>query len=336
MAEASAQRELGVTPRGYDCPLYVLPFDHRRSFQTKMFGWRSPLSEAQTEEIASAKRVIYDGFKSALTAGVSKEKAGILVDEQFGAAILREAAANNVVTACPAEKSGQKEFDFEYGDDFTRHIEAFDPTFCKVLVRYNPQGDRTLNRRQAARLKRLSDFLVAQNRSRFMFELLVPPEKAQLDEVQGDSNRYDREIRARLMVEAIHELQDAGVEPDLWKLEGLDRRDDCEEIVAAARRFGRDRVSCIVLGRGADDQKVRNWLAVAANVPGFVGFAVGRTVFWEAVAAWRSKQATREQTVIGIADRYRQFVDIFEKSIPRTPVDLSGEIRTEHRSSMEA
>ena len=308
-------------PRGYDRPLYILPFDHRGTFQAKMFGWQSPLSEAQTTEISGAKRVIYDGFKSALPAGVPKQKAGILVDEQFGAAILRDAASNNVVTACPAEKSGQEEFDFEYGEDFARHIQAFDPTFCKVLVRYNPQGDRALNERQAARLKRLSDLLADKNRSRFMFELLVPPENALLDKLKGDKKVYDREVRPRLMVEAIHELQDAGVEPDLWKVEGLDRRDDCKEIVTAARAAGRDRVSCIVLGRGEDDQKVQNWLAVAASVPGFIGFAVGRTTFWDPLVAWRSKKATREQAVAEIAGRYREFVGLFERADLHPPSD---------------
>src|SRR6202035_3415614 len=152
-------------------PLYILPYDHRGSFQTKMFGWKGTLTPQQTAEIAAAKQVIYDGFLAALAAGVPKEKAGILVDEQFGAAILRDAASDNIVTACPAEKSGQEEVDFEYGEDFARHIELFEPTFCKVLVRYNPQGDRALNEKQAARLKRLSDFLADKNRSRFMFEL---------------------------------------------------------------------------------------------------------------------------------------------------------------------
>src|SRR5579864_6836129 len=162
-------------PRGYDRALYILPFDHRASFQTKMFGWNSPLSETQTAEIAAAKRVIYDGFRSALAAGVPKDKAGILVDEQFGAAILRDAAAEGVATACPAEKSGQDEFDFEYGDEFARHTEAFRPTFCKVLVRYNPEGDPALNRRQAARLRRLSDYLHGCGRL-FMVELYVDAE----------------------------------------------------------------------------------------------------------------------------------------------------------------
>ena len=299
-------------PRGYDRPLYILPFDHRGSFQTKLFGWKPPLSEAQTAEIAGAKRVIYDGFQSALGAGAPKEKGGILVDEQFGAAILRDAKTEGVVTACPAEKSGQEEFDFEYGEEFARHIEAFDPTFCKVLVRYNPEGDHALNQRQAARLKRLSDFLAGAGRSRFMFELLVPAEPAQLDKLKGDKKRYDLELRPRLMIQAIGELQLAGVDPDLWKVEGLDRREDCQAIVAAAQAGGRDRVGCIILGRGEDDAKVLEWLRVAAQVPGFIGFAVGRTAFWDPLVAWRSNKMTRDQAVAEIARRYREFVDVFD------------------------
>jgi myo-inositol catabolism protein IolC len=322
-------------PRGYDRPLYIQPFDHRGSFQTKMFGWQAPLSEAQTAEIAAAKRIIYDGFLAALAGGVPREKAGILVDEQFGAAILRDAASANIVTACPAEKSGEDEFDFEYGEDFARHIEIFEPTFCKVLVRYNPKGDRALNERQAVRLKRLCDFLADRQRSRLMFELLVPPQKAQLDKLKGDKKVYDREVRPRLMVEAIRELQDAGVEPDVWKIEGLDRRDDCEEIIAAARAAGRDRVSCIVLGRGENDKKVRSWIAVAASVPGFIGFAVGRTTFWDPLVAWRSKKATREQAVARIAGRYREFVDLFEQANRHRFSDRPGRVRPEHRSLME-
>jgi myo-inositol catabolism protein IolC len=302
-----------MTAFGFDQPLYVLPFDHRGSFETKMFGWEGTLTPEQTAEIAAAKQVIYDGFKAAVLAGVPKEKAGILVDEQFGANILRDAAAHGYFTACPAEESGQEEFDFEYGEDFARHIEAFQPTFCKVLVRYNPEGDPALNRRQSARLKRLSEYLNVRSRSLFMFELLVPAEKAQLDRVKGDKKAYDLELRPRLMVQAIQQLQAAQVEPDVWKIEGLDRCEDCEKIVAAARRGGRDKVGCIVLGRGEDDKKVREWLATAAGVPGFIGFAVGRTVFWDPLVVWRAKKTTRETAVAEIARRYREFVNIFEK-----------------------
>ena len=266
---------------GFDRPLYILPFDHRGSFETKMFGWHGDLNAAQTAEIAAAKQVIYDAFQSAIGAGVPREKAGILVDEQFGGAILRDARANGYHAACPAEKSGQDEFDFEYGADFAKHIEAVQPSFCKVLVRYNPEGDAALNQRQAARLKQLSDYLHSKHQSRFMFELLVPAVKAQLDRLKGDKRAYDLELRPQLMMQTIEQLQGAGVEPDVWKIEGLDRREDCKEIVAAASRGGRDRVGCIILGRGEDDKKVREWLTTAAGVKGFIGFAVGRTDFWQ-------------------------------------------------------
>jgi len=309
---------------GFDQPLFILPFDHRGSFETKMFGWHGDLNPTQTAEIASAKQVIYDGFKAAIAAGVRQEKAGILVDEQFGGAILRDARANGYHTACPAEKSGQNEFDFEYGADFASHIEAFQPTFCKVLVRYNPEGDSVLNERQTARLKQLSVYLQTKSQSRFMFELLVPPEQAQLDRFHSDKKAYDLELRPKLMVQALHQLQDAGVEPDVWKIEGLERSEDCEKIVAAARRGGRDKVSCIVLGRGEDDKKVHEWLATAARVKGFIGFAVGRTDFWNALVDYRAKKITRDDAVAQIARRYVNFVGIFEGVRPPLAKHQSG------------
>jgi myo-inositol catabolism protein IolC len=276
-----------------------------------MFGWSGTLTAEQTAEIAKTKQVIYDGFEAAVAGGVPKDRAGILVDEQFGAAILDEASRSGFITAAPAEKSGQDEFDFEYGEDFGRHIDRFNPTFCKVLVRYNPEGERALNQRQAARLKRLSEFLHGSAR-KFMFELLVPAEPAQLAKVGGDRKVYDRELRPALMARTIQELQDGGVEADLWKIEGLDRPQDCVDVVAAARRNGRSEVGCIILGRGEDEKKVDDWLRTAASVPGFVGFAVGRTTFWDPLIAWRANRSSREQAVAEISRRYRHWSDIFQ------------------------
>jgi 5-dehydro-2-deoxygluconokinase len=300
---------------GYDKPLYVLPFDHRATFSKNMFGWKGPLTPEQTAEIASAKQVIYDALKAAVAGGAPKDRAGILVDEQFGASILRDARKQGFLTACPAEKSGQDEFDFEYGSDFGRHIEEFNPTFCKVLVRYNPEGDKEMNRRQAGRLKQLSDYLHQSGRL-YMFELLVPPAPAQLQRLGGDKKAYDLQVRPALMIQAIQELQDAGVEADVWKIEGIERAEDCRQVVAAARRAGRDQVGCIILGRGEDDKKVRQWLTTAAGVPGFIGFAVGRTVFWAPLVDYRAKKITREAAVAQIAASYRGWVDVFEKKAP--------------------
>lgn len=300
-------------PLGYDQRLYILPFDHRHSYGEEVFGYHEPMSAAQIADVAASKQVIYDGFRQAVAAGVEQKYAGILVDEEFGADILRDAVGRGYVVAVSTEKSGQKEFDFEYGDDFGRHIDAFNPTFAKALVRYNPQGDRASNDRQTARLQRLSDYLQASKR-RLMFELLMPAEEAQLKRVGGDRARYDVELRPTLVVQAIERLQDAGVEPDVWKIEGLDRAEDCRRVVAAAQRGGRDRVGCIVLGRGENEAKVLDWLRTAAPVPGFIGFAVGRSSFLSAIVGLRQKTLTREAAVTQIAERYQEWCQEFERA----------------------
>ena len=299
---------------GFDKDLYVLPFDHRGTFKKNMFGWKGTITPEQAGQISAFKHVIYDALQAAVAAGVPREKAGILVDEQFGADILNDAKKKGYFTASTTEKSGQAEFDFEYGQDFGKHIEAFQPTFAKVLVRYNPEGNAALNERQAARLKLLSDFLHGKSRSLYMFELLVLAEQAQMDKLKGDKKAYDTKVRPGLMVQAIQQLQDAGVEPDVWKIEGLDRAEDCQKVVAAARRGGRDKVGCIVLGRGEDDKKVGEWLATAAPVPGFIGFAVGRTAFWDPLVNLRDKKIARQDAVNEISRRYQDFVSVFEEA----------------------
>jgi myo-inositol catabolism protein IolC len=278
-----------------------------------MFKFTPPLDAGQQAKVEDSKQLIYEGFLKAAAQGVGKEKAGVLVDEEFGAPILRDARRRGYVTALSVERSGSDEFQFEYGDDYADHIEEFDPSFAKVLVRYNPGDDEAMNRRQGDRLRALSEYCREANR-RLMFELLVPATDAQLQSVGGDKNAYDLRLRPDLMIQAMQALQDAGVEPDVWKIEGLDRREDCERIVGQARRGGRDRVACIVLGRGADDQKVRAWLETAAPVPGFIGFAVGRTSFFNAVADYESGKAGREEAAQRIAGQYAAWVDIFERA----------------------
>ena len=300
---------------GYNLPLYLLPFDHRHSYVSGMFQLASPLTATQRRAVIESKEVIYDGFRHALGGALTVDRAGVLVDEEFGADILRDANRSGYVTALSTERSGLTEFEFEYGSAFAAHIEAFQPTFAKALVRYNPEGDVALNARQTARLKKLSDYCRAA-RQRFMFELLVPATQAQLDRSGADRDTYDQSLRPPLMLQAISVLQDAGVEPDIWKIEGLDRREDCERVVAVSRRDGRDDVGCIVLGRHADEEKVASWLRTAASVPGFIGFAVGRTTFWDAIADYVKKRTTRREAVSRVARRYREWARVFDGARP--------------------
>src|SRR3712207_4857977 len=214
---------------GYDGKLYILAFDHRGSFQKKMFGIEGEPTAEQTEQIADAKHLIFEGMLKAADGGAEPGVTGCLVDEQFGDpnGIPTEAKERGLVLAMPVEKSGQNEFDFDYGDDFGSHIEKFDPDFAKVLVRYNPDGDAEMNDRQLERLKRLADWL-HENDRKFLFELLVPAEDAQLEQVGGDTDRYDAELRPELMRRTIEAIQDHGIEVDVWKIEGVDERSDCE------------------------------------------------------------------------------------------------------------
>jgi myo-inositol catabolism protein IolC len=296
---------IGLDELGYDNKLYILAFDHRGSFE-KMVG-------GDHDKVAGAKRLIWEGFQRAVDEGAPKDSAGILVDAQYGPDVAREAIAGGYVLAMPVEKSGQPEFDFEYGDAFGDKIEEFDPTFSKVLVRYNPEGDKALNERQAAKLRRLSEWLHERHR-KFLFELLVPAEEGQLAKVDGDEDRYDTELRPELMMEAILQLQNAGVEPDIWKIEGIDDRESCREIAQLCRREGRERVSCVVLGRGASDEKVDEWLRAGAGLEGYIGFAIGRSIFSESVKAYAADPGgfDRDAAVAKISSNYRRFIDVYE------------------------
>jgi len=298
---------------GYDQKLYILAFDHRGSFQKKFFGIEGDPDPEQTAMIADAKHLIFEGLQQAVAAGADAAVTGVLVDEQFGGSVPEEARAQGLKLAMPAERSGQNMFDFQYGDDFPKHIEQFDPDFVKVLVRYNPDGDAQENSEQVAKLKRLSDWLRAHDR-KFLFELLVPAEDAQLQAVDGDTDRYDAELRPELMRRTIAALQDAKLEVDIWKIEGVEARSDCEMLVAQARTGGRDGVVCVVLGRGANDAKVDQWLAAAAPVDGFIGFAIGRSIWWEPLKAYVDGKIDRAAGARKIAENYLRFVAVYERA----------------------
>ncbi len=288
--------------RGYTKELLVLPFDHRGSFQEKMFGIKGKCTPEQTEYISSFKTIIYEGFEKAVTTGLPKEKMAVLVDEQFGSEVIQRVKRSGFTLCICVEKSGQDEYDFEY-PNWKEHIDQVNPSIVKVLVRYNPEGNAEANRAQNEKLKQLSQFLDETGRV-FMFELLVPATEAQLQKCNGDKKLYDVEVRPTLMVKAIEEIQKAGIEADIWKLEGLDRKADFEKVCEAARAGGRTNVGCIVLGRGENEQKVREWLTVGANVKGVIGFAVGRTVFWEPLKAYKENKITRQEAVSQIAKTY--------------------------------
>ncbi len=306
------------SPLGYDQPLFIQPFDHRGSFTKSFFGIEgapeiSPAGDGFAP-VAAAKSLIYRGLLEAIEGGVPKEQVGILVDAQFGSQVLTDAARRGIPRAVCIEKSGQAVFDFEYGAGWVNHLRFHAPDIVKVLVRLHPDDPAEGTAEQLTRLKLVSDYLHGPERRLFMFELLVPAATAE-DREAGAA--YDRELRPGHMVRAIHRIQDFGIEPDIWKIEGVDSREDAARIAAAVRRgSGRERVGSIVLGRGSDAAQVHEWLRIAAPVDGFIGFAVGRTNFSRPLADRLSGKTSEAEAVTRIAANYRSCVDAWRTARP--------------------
>lgn len=294
--------------------LYLLAFDHRHSLEHSLLGLSAPPTPGEADTLRRLKTVIYTGFRLALREGVGMEGAGILVDEHYGAHVATHALEEGLLLAMSVEKSGQDEFDFEYGEDFGAHVETFDPAFTQARVRYNPEGDPAMNARQVARLARLTDWLSSHAR-RFLLELRVPATRAQRASVGGDLERYERELRPSLMVRAMSELQAGGVEPDVWKLEGLERTADGLRVARQARAGGREQVSCILLGRNAGWERLEHWMRVAAPIPGFIGFSMGRTLWWDAIRALHERQLTAAEAAERIRDDFQRALRLWDKAV---------------------
>ena len=294
---------------GYDGDIFILAFDHRGSFKRK-FGVGDDPSAEQMGKLRDAKKLVYEGFLSAKDQGAPRG-AGILVDEEMGTDVARDAAERGVPFAMPVEASGEPVFQFEYGDEFGKHIDDFDPSWSKVLVRWNPGDPDDEKETQGPRLKRLSDWL-HDNGRKFLFELLVPATDTDLGRVDGDKDRYDSEVRPDLTITAIEEIQGYGIEPDIWKIEGLDARADCERLAQQIRNTPeRSNVVAVVLGRGADDAKVDHWLRMGAPVEGYTGFAIGRSIWSDEVDAYFAEEKSREEAAAAIGANFRRFIDVY-------------------------
>ena len=300
---------------GYDGKLYILAFDHRGSFQKKMFGIEGDPTPEETETITDAKRLVFEGMEKAVSRGLDPSTAGVLVDEQFGGDVPKLAREHGLALVDAGREVRPERVRLPVRQRVRRpHPRSFDPAFSKVLVRLNPDGDAEMNERQLGRLKELADWLHDNGRL-FLFELLVPAEDDQLESVGGDTDRYDAELRPELMRRAIEQIQDFGIEVDIWKIEGVDTQEDAQMLVDQTRKGeGRENVVSVLLGRGASDEKVDHWLRQAAPVEGMVGFAIGRSIWWDSLKAFLAGDLEREAAAEQIADNYQRFIKVYDEA----------------------
>jgi len=298
--------------KGYSDDLYILAFDHRGTITKGLLGVedREPTQE-EAEKVSEMKQIIFDGFLKANESGITGGDPAILVDETFGLEVQQQAKEMNIKFAAPVEKSGQKVFDFEYGDQFGEKINEIGADFVKILVRWNPDDDEGVREIQGSRIKELSDWLT-ENDKKFLLEFLVPATKEQLESVENDQARYDSEIRPNLAVKVVEEMRERGADPDIWKIEGLDTAEDCEKVSAAIKTGDRANVIAVVLGRGASDEKVNEWLRAGSSVEGYKGFAIGRSIFWNALKGFHEGDKSRDEAVDEIAKSYLGFLSVYQ------------------------
>ena len=298
--------------KGYPNDLYILAFDHRGTLTKGLLGveGRAPTDE-EIARVSSMKDIIFDGFLEAKNNGISGGDPAILVDEAFGLQVQEKAKKMGIKFAAPAEKSGQKVFDFEYGENFGEKIKEVNADFVKILVRWNPDDDADTRKIQGERIKTLSDWL-DENERKFLLEFLVPASEQQLESVGGDQARYDSEIRPKLAVQVVEEMRERGADPDIWKIEGLDTANDCENVSKIIKDGGREDVIAVVLGRGANDEKVNEWLRAGSSVDGYKGFAIGRSIFWDSLKEWHAGEKSREEAVSEIANSYLTFISVYQ------------------------
>lgn len=279
--------------------LFILPFDHRSSFSEDILG-TAKVGSAEKKKIEELKNIIFQAFLLSLNKQKQKDHFAILVDEQYGQAILKEARNQKIKICVPVEKSGQECLSFQYGKNFEEHIEKFKPDFVKVLIRYNPLNIET-DKKQLSELKKLDTFC-KKNNYRLMLELLVPPSKK-----DSDCRDYDKKERLERTIGAIKEIKKV-IAVDLWKLEGFTPK-QWQEIIPLVGKS-----NIIFLGRGQEEAEVKKWLKSAVKFQKIIGFAIGRTVFLKTLKEYYAGRTSKDAAVKNISAKFDYFVKLWREN----------------------
>lgn len=299
-----------INDLGYKKNLFVLPFDHKSSF-AELFGFTNPeLSPEEKEAIVNAKEIIYTAFKNTIGQEIPKDQAAISVDEEYGDKIIRDAISQKYNVFLATEKDRQKEFSFEYEDDFAKHIEKYKSVSVKVLTRYNPNDDPLSKMRQQQKLQILSNYCHEKS-IKFLLEIVVSPTSSQIDDSNEDNSYYNTQVRPNLTVEAMEELQGADIEPDVWAIEGMENEDSYKIVSLQARKEERNSVGIVILGRSKNEQQIEKMIRPGSKIKGIIGFAIGGTVFWGPLVDYKNGKIEKEKAIELIGNNFLNFYHIF-------------------------
>jgi 5-dehydro-2-deoxygluconokinase len=294
--------------------LYLLAIDHRRSFE-RLLGVDGPVDATIHARLAAAKVTVVDALTSAVAARPGLDRAGVLLDDDYGAAAIEVARRSGLVVAVAFERSGQAVVDFEH-PDWAERIKQLAAVpgeragLAKLLVRHRTDDDPESKDAQLGRLRNFSE-ACANSGVEFLLELLTPFNDG--ERAAHDDRELENVVRPRLVADAIAEIQAAGVEASVWKVEGVSDAAGCASIVSAAQAGGRDHVGVVVLGAGAPRDTVAGWLRAAA-VAGYTGFAVGRSIWADPLRALDAGEVDSITAQGEVARNYLAMIDEFERA----------------------
>ena len=291
--------------------LFILADDHRDSLEKELYKLTAPPTGPQAARIRADKMMVYEALLDATKRLPDAAQAGILIDEEYGADVAELVAKSDglINLSMPLEASGKDWFEFEYRDDWKTHAGYFAVDHAKVLIRDNPALSVPDRLQQAERLKVVSAW-AAETRHHLIVELIVPATDDDLTSVAGDNKRYDDELRPTLTLEVMGFLQDHGADPAIWKIEGMNVTKDATAVAELAKRGGRT-ADCIILGRHAPKEDLERWLDVAAPLPGYVGFAIGRSIWWEPLAGHLAGTIGTDVARHQIAENYLHYAHAY-------------------------
>lgn len=287
---------------GPPSPLYMLAFDHRQVLRDLYPG-------VDTARLQDAKITVLDALES-LSGSVPRESLAYLVDEEYGAAAASLARERGLYLAMPIEASRTKVLQLQFPDDYPDRFARYAPQSVKALVFHNPADDADRKKAQLDLLRRIGEFAREQQRD-YLLEVLITPTSEQLERSGGDLAGFRANLFPELLADSIGEMQEHGIEPDIWKIEGLHTVQDAVDVAAQANRDGRDHVRCIVLGSGESPATVQRWLSNASAVPSFAGFAIGRTIWNEPLADLFAGRVSRDEAIGTMARSFAELITAF-------------------------
>ncbi len=282
--------------------LFVLPFDHQTGLW-KAFGWSEPITDEQNALMIETRDITYEGYQYGLSLGIPASDTAILTDDIYGKNVIDNAKKNSHPLIYTLEKSGQPSLVFQH-DDWQDRVLKNKPEWIKTLVRYNPEANRADLDATLVNAKIVSDFAKAHNIP-YMIEPLVQP-----TDTQKEIADFDHTMRPDLTVRMINEIYEAGIFPTVWKIEGSD---DIEFYNKSANAIAAHDTNAriVVLGRNETIETVSTWMATGAQNDYVIGFAVGRTVFLDAIKKYISKEMTRDQAVQQIGENFYKIYKAF-------------------------